>query len=122
MVCPWLESGGLQNTLSKFDKDVGTIPCGYGASTSEIEHQVLQLSDAGFHPMFQIWAIMCYGNIITGAHLPVRSLLMMSTPFYLFDRDVGTIPCVYGASIIEVDHQVELRQQARISSDFPNLD
>ena len=40
----------------------------------------------------------------------------------MFYKDVWTIPCGYGASNTEGEHQVELRQQPRITSDLSNPD
>ena len=45
-----------------FGEEVGTIPCGFGASTTARGLHSEPSNDPGFHPTSQIWVDKCGGN------------------------------------------------------------
>ena len=72
-----------------FGVDVGTIPCGFGASNNAEQLRSVPSSDTGFQLTPQIWADMCSGNGMMMVRYPhPQHLKVLSNTFHVLGEDV----------------------------------
>ena len=84
-----------------FGVDVGTIPCGFGASTNAQGLHLLCPSESGFQLTSQILVNKCGSNgMMTDPypHPQPQHMKVVNHLLYMYGVDVGTIPCGFGAS------------------------